>query len=99
MSAIEVLCNQAPLQIGNRIWLDPDRDGIQNDGEAPLAKVKVTLCRPDGTKAKNLAGGDATATTDANGYYFIDNLAARTSDSTFDFGVVGLRSGVLPVTR
>ena len=65
-----------PVGMGNYTWIDSNRNGIQDTGEAPLAGVVVTLFNQDGTPAKNLAGGAATATTDANGYYFIDNLAA-----------------------
>lgn len=61
--------------MGNFVWIDADKDGIQDAGETPIKDVVVALFNPDGTPAKNLAGGLATATTDANGYYFIDNLA------------------------
>jgi hypothetical protein len=73
-----------PVGMGNYTWIDSNKNGIQDAGEAPLANVKVTLYKPDGTKAKNLAGGDATATTDANGYYFIDNLAAGSYYAKFE---------------
>jgi len=70
MSDIEVLCNQAPLQIGNRVWLDTDRDGIQDAGETPIAGVTVRLYAIDGT---TLLG---TAVTNANGeYYFSSNVS------------------------
>ena len=65
----------SPVGMGNYVWIDADKDGIQDPSEKPIKGVVVTLHNPDGTTAKNLAGGDATATTDANGYYFIDNLA------------------------
>lgn len=61
--------------MGDYTWIDADKDGIQDASEKPLAGVTVTLFNPDGTPAKNLAGGAATATTDSKGYYFIDNLA------------------------
>ncbi len=65
-----------PVGMGNYTWIDADKDGLQDADEVPLAGVVVTLFNPDGTPAKNLAGGTATATTDSKGYYFIDNLAA-----------------------
>jgi len=65
-----------PVGMGNYTWIDTDKDGLQDADEVPLAGVVVTLYNPDGTAAKNLAGGAATATTDTKGYYFIDNLAA-----------------------
>jgi hypothetical protein len=75
---------QVPVGMGNFTWVDSNRNGIQDVGEAPLAGVKVTLYNPNGTPAKNLAGGAATATTDANGFYFIDNLAAGSYYATFE---------------
>lgn len=65
----------SPVGMGNYVWIDADKDGIQDASEKPIKGVTVTLYNPDGTAATNLAGGAATATTDANGYYFIDNLA------------------------
>ena len=65
----------APVGMGNYVWIDTDKDGRQDPGERPLAGVTVSLFNPDGSAAKNLAGGAATATTDAKGHYFIDNLA------------------------
>lgn len=69
------LATVTPVGMGNYTWIDSDKDGLQDADEAPLAGVVVTLFNPDGTPAKNLAGGAATATTDSKGYYFIDNLA------------------------
>lgn len=72
-----------PVGMGNYVWIDADMDGLQDAGELPLAGVVVTLYNADGTAATTLAGGAATATTDANGYYFIDNLAAGNYYATF----------------
>ncbi|MBU6227369.1 MAG: carboxypeptidase regulatory-like domain-containing protein, partial [Acidobacteria bacterium] len=65
-----------PVGMGNYTWVDADKDGLQDADEQPLAGVVVTLFNPDGTPALDLAGKAATATTDAKGYYFIDNLTA-----------------------
>jgi hypothetical protein len=64
-----------PVGMGNYTWIDTDKDGLQDADEQPLAGVVVTLYNPDGTPVLDLAGKAATATTDAKGYYFIDNLA------------------------
>lgn len=64
-----------PVGVGNYVWIDKDKDGIQDAKERPLRGVVVTLYNVDGSPAKNIAGGAATATTNENGYYFIDNLA------------------------
>ena len=38
---IELLCNAAPIEIGNRVWDDTDNDGIQDAGELPISDVTV----------------------------------------------------------
>ena len=65
---LEIACDAAPLQIGNRIWVDANRNGIQDASEAPAAGVTVRLYDASGV----LAG---TAVTDARGaYYFASNV-------------------------
>jgi protocatechuate 3,4-dioxygenase beta subunit len=63
-----------PVGMGNYTWIDTNKNGMQDPNEAPLSGVRVRLYHPDGSPARNRAGGSATATTDRNGYYFIDNL-------------------------
>jgi uncharacterized repeat protein (TIGR01451 family) len=62
---LEALCEAAPIEIGNYVWLDPDMDGIQDPGETRLDGVTVELLD---------AAGDviATTTTDANGQYYFN---------------------------
>ena len=62
LGSITALCAPAPLQIGNRVWVDANNDGIQNPGEAGLAGVKVALY-DENYLLKNLT------TTDADGKY------------------------------
>ncbi|NJP07886.1 MAG: hypothetical protein HC837_20820, partial [Chloroflexaceae bacterium] len=58
-----------PASLGDYVWDDIDRDGIQDTNEEPVAGVTVNLYDGDG----NLI---ATTTTDANGNYLFDNLTA-----------------------
>jgi hypothetical protein len=54
--------------IGDYVWYDQDRDGIQDAGEPGVPGVVMTL--------KTCAGTLLTeVTTDPNGYYIFDNLA------------------------
>ncbi len=39
----ELLCNAAPLEIGNRFWKDTDNDGIQDAGEDGINGVEIEL--------------------------------------------------------
>lgn len=72
-----------PVGLGNYVWIDANKDGVRGPTEKPIKGVVVTLFNPDGTPAKTLDGKAATATTDANGYYFIDNLAPGSYFATF----------------
>ncbi|PWK29486.1 SprB-like repeat protein, partial [Arcicella aurantiaca] len=62
---VELLCNIQPIEIGNRLWLDLDNDGVQDPCENPLANVSVSLY----DKLGNLV---AQTTTDANGTYYFN---------------------------
>ncbi|MGW9122751.1 SdrD B-like domain-containing protein [Streptomyces sp. NPDC055663] len=67
MGDLEVLCDQAPLQIGNRVWYDPERKGIQNPGQRPVVGATVHLYDESG----KLVG--TTVTTARGEYYFDDS--------------------------
>jgi hypothetical protein len=58
------------------LWIDADGDGIRDVGEGPLEGVTVTLYEADGITVVLRPDGTAvTATTAADGSYFIDDLA------------------------
>ena len=82
MGDVESLCDAAPLQIGNRVWYDDDRDGIQDPGEDPVVGVTVHLY----DASQVLVG---TAITNAKGeYYFSSNVteAANGGATPDEFG-------------
>ena len=68
------------LNLGNKIWIDANNNGIFDAGEAPLAGINVGLFRDDNNDG---IGDDpatpfmpiANATTDANGNYNFPNLS------------------------
>lgn len=88
---IEVLCESAPVEIGNYVWLDTDKDGIQDPNETPLSGVRVKLVDPSNNDAVL-----ATAITDVNGHYLfasqgVGNVVANgwsSSDETDAYGIV-----------
>jgi large repetitive protein len=59
--------------IGDRVWSDANGDGIQDPGETGLAGVTVTL---SGDFNSDGVTDTRTTTTDADGNYLFDNLAA-----------------------
>ena len=60
---LEVLCESAPLEIGNFVWFDANENGIQDPAEPPLENVGVSLV--DLTTNTTVA----TAKTSAQGKY------------------------------
>ena len=63
---IVAICNSAPIEIGDLVWRDENRNGVQDANEAPIPNVTVSLVNPAGTVI-------ATATTDTNGNYIFSN--------------------------
>jgi hypothetical protein len=59
------LCSPSPVEIGNFVWADTNRDGVQDAGEPAIPGVVVHLYDAAG----NLI---ATDTTDANGNYLFN---------------------------
>jgi hypothetical protein len=45
---LEVLCQAAPIEIGNRVWFDENRNGVQDPDEPSLPGVQVQLFDPAG---------------------------------------------------
>lgn len=62
--------------IGDRVWIDADKNGIQDDGEVGLAGVTVKLTG-EGIDEK-------TATTDKNGSYKFEGLTNGNYKVTFE---------------
>lgn len=60
---LALVCNGAPIEIGNYVWLDSDSDGIQDAGEKSLANIRLELYNENG----DLLAFDIT---DANGQYY-----------------------------
>lgn len=70
-----VLCDEAPIEIGNRVWRDDNLNGVQDPNEPPIAGVTLELY--EGNNPTPIA----TAVTDAEGNYIFS--AYRTpGDST-----------------
>ena len=70
-----VLCDEAPIEIGNRVWRDDNLNGVQDPGEPPIPGVTLELY--EGTNPTPIA----TAVTDGEGNYIFS--AYRTpGDST-----------------
>ncbi|MEJ1156023.1 SdrD B-like domain-containing protein [Microbacterium marmarense] len=62
--------------VGDYVWIDEDRDGLQDDGEAPLAGVAVRLLDGEGNPVLDADDEPVVTTTDAEGFYLFDDLMA-----------------------
>jgi hypothetical protein len=83
-AGIYITAPSGNLKLGDKVWNDLDRDGIQDANEPGVAGITVMLYRngPDG-----LAGTPddivvATTYTDANGNYLFTDLSASTGTTT-----------------
>ena len=65
-------------KIGDRVWLDKNRNGIQDNGEPGIGGVKVTVTSPDDPSFMDMA------TTDASGMYMFMVEPNRNYKVTFD---------------
>ncbi|MGW3963307.1 SdrD B-like domain-containing protein [Amycolatopsis sp. NPDC005003] len=93
LADLEALCDNAPVQLGNRVWFDTDGDGVQGPAEPAVAGAKVQLLACDGKGAAL-----ATKTTGANGEYYFgaaDGLKADTC-YTVKFDYSGIDTTALP---
>ena len=80
----EVLCNAAPLQIGNRVWNDANGNGIQDSNETGIQTVAVQFWA-DTDNNGTIDAQIGTATTDANGNYIFGG-AGNTNLSNYICG-------------
>ncbi|CAN7308742.1 hypothetical protein LJR039_001510 [Pseudorhodoferax sp. LjRoot39] len=79
-----VLRDTNTAKLGDRLWYDTDRDGVQDTGEAGVAGITVTLAGA-GTDGVFGTADDVsrTTTTNSSGNYLFSNLAAGQYRVTF----------------
>ena len=66
--------------VGDRVWLDANADGVQNDGEAGVPGVPVRLIGTD-VDGNSV---DLTTVSDLDGEYLFEGLASGTYKVAFD---------------
>lgn len=100
MGDIEFVTEYQPIQVGNRIWLDANGDGVQdaNETTAGVATGTTVTLRSPGIDGIFGNGDDQTwtTTTDAAGNYYFDNSNVTTTDNRRPAtwtGVVGILPG------
>ena len=92
---IELVSPSAPLEIGNRVWLDTDGDGVQDPNEAPISGVVINLyadVNKDGIADNATVIG--TATTAADGTWYFNNANVADGDPSTAGNQIGLAAGM-----
>ena len=85
--------------VGDYVWHDINRDGIQDAGELGVAGVTVTLFKStDGIIGNGDDVAVASAVTGANGYYFINNVPVAAAGSQFYIRYTDVQTGYLAFT-
>ncbi|MEV1119711.1 SdrD B-like domain-containing protein [Actinosynnema sp. NPDC049800] len=69
LGAIAYQAANAPIQIGNLVWFDGDRNGVQDPADVRLPDATINLLDADGRQV-------ATTRTDAAGEYYFGGVGA-----------------------
>jgi serine-aspartate repeat-containing protein C/D/E len=63
------------VSVGDFVWVDSNRDGVQSDGEKGIKDVVLTIAGTDGEPVTDVLGNVVgPVTTDENGKYTFENL-------------------------
>ncbi|MDO4791525.1 MAG: SdrD B-like domain-containing protein, partial [Buchananella hordeovulneris] len=86
------------VSVGDYVWLDANKDGIQDDGESPIQGVELQLVGPDGNAVTDINGVEvANVTTNAMGKYLFANLPTLADGQKYTVKVVGgVPAGLVP---
>ena len=87
-TSLLLMPNPAPIEIGNRVWRDPNSNGVQDPGEVSISGVTVRLYQ-----GSTLVG---TAVTDANGEYYFVSSTVVDPNTADNLGQVN--GGIQPAT-
>ena len=78
---VEVICDPAPLQIGNRVFIDRNGNGIQDSGDTAVAGVTLTVYSASGVPL-------GQTTTDAFGNWIVNFSRGASDPSSADANVI-----------
>jgi trimeric autotransporter adhesin len=98
LGEVEILSDAQSMEIGNRVWIDKNFNGIQDADEPGFAGVKVDLRSPGTDKTYNTADDQLwSVTTDANGNYYFDKAIVNDNRRPATWiGVSPTNSSILP---
>lgn len=84
---LEALCNPAPIEIGNRVWRDSNRNGIQDPAELGISGVEVRVFK------NNVQVAQATTSTDGE-YYFSSGAGTNTTSAIYNLTALSAGSAI-----
>ncbi|GIN72971.1 hypothetical protein J14TS2_34460 [Bacillus sp. J14TS2] len=65
----------AKVSVGDYVWFDANKDGLQDETDVPLKGVVLTIEDKEGNPVTDVYGNPVgPTTTDKNGYYIFENL-------------------------
>jgi hypothetical protein len=83
---IEIMAQEPPIEIGNRVWLDANSNGIQDANERPIQGIVIELLDSLTQTVR------ARATTNARGeYYFSSANQTNPADSSAKYNLAILK--------
>ncbi len=82
---VEFVCSPQPLEIGNRVWYDPDLDGVQDPNEVGIPGVTVSLyVDSDNDGVADLLVAQMLTNADGE-YIFNENITGAPTPFTMTF--------------
>ncbi len=67
---VEFMCDPPPIEVGNYVWLDLNKNGVQDPDELPIPDITIDLYSSNGT----LLG---STTTNNQGEYYFNSLTSN----------------------
>ncbi len=89
---MELIGDAAPIEIGNRVWFDVNKNGIQDANENGIANVTLELCADFDNDGIADGPALATVTTDATGVWYFNNTNVMDGNPT----IAGNQTGLQP---
>ncbi|WP_042891710.1 SdrD B-like domain-containing protein [Corynebacterium ulcerans] len=85
------------VSVGDFVWIDSNRDGIQDADEKGLAGVELQIVDSEGNPVKDINGEEVkNMTTGADGKYSFDNLPTLEDGKHYTVKVVKVPAGYEP---
>ncbi len=97
--ASSVASGTAAVSVGDYVWFDVNKDGIQDEADKPIEGAVLSLSGPDGESVTDVDGNIVgSVTSDSNGRYEFANLPVLKTGQAYKVSVIA-PNGYLPTTE